>query len=347
MNNNIQAYFYIEEEKNTFILRYVIKNPSENKVLIKIKKKLKGSSYSTAYYHGLYHVCKNILSLIALNEVREDSNILFFTNKKSIVNKLNNKEFSYDEEYEYIQFFLDKFYSYKAIEVKSIKKIIYREKKPSISLYVRCKKAGKQYKRLIKRNSTLLKLNKCLDNVEEMVFFDFEMNCLTNFEDVEIISIGAVKTTLGGEVISKFYRCIKPKKIIKLTEKCIEITALRQEEIDTANSFEYVFKEFEEWCGKSSKLFLYWGGNDITVLKNDNNRSKENIEIVANILKNNIDYQEVLCKDILKLKDSLSLKNATLRYNLLFEGLQHNALDDSYNLSKLYFEEIRKRREDK
>lgn len=343
MNNNIQAYFYVEEEKNNFILRYVIKNPSKNKVLIKIKKKLKGSSYNTAYYHGLYHVCKNLLSLIALNEIREDSNILFFTNKKSIINKLNNKKFSYDEEYEYIQFFLDRFYDYKCIELRNIKKIVYKEKKPSMSLYIKCKKEGKQYKKLIKRNSTLLKLNKSLSNTQEIIFFDFEMNCLTNFEDVEIISIGAVKTTLNGEILSKFYRCIKPKKITKLTEKCIEITSLNQEEIDTANNFEYVFKEFESWCGNYNKLFLYWGGNDIAVLKNDNNRSKENIEIVDNIIKNNIDYQEVLCKDILNLKDSLSLKNATLRYNLLFEGSQHNALDDSYNLSKLYFEERKKR----
>lgn len=343
MNNNIEAYYYVEEERNNFILRYVIKDINKNKVLIKIKKKLKGSSYKTAYYHGLYHVCKNILSLIALDEIEEDSSILFFTNKKSIINKLNNKKFSSNEEYEYIQFFLDRFYNYKCIELKNIKKAIYKEKKPPISLYIKCKKAGKRYKKLIKRNSTLLKLDKSLTDVNEIIFFDFEMNCLSNFEDVEIISIGAVKTTLNGKVLSKFYRCIKPKKIIKLTEKCIEITSLRQEEIDTANNFEYVFKEFEAWCGNDNKLFLYWGGNDIAVLKNDNDRSTENIEIVNNIINNNIDYQEVLCKDILNLTDSLSLKNAILKYNLLFEGSQHNALDDSYNLSKLYFEEKKRR----
>lgn len=343
MNNNIEAYYYVEGEKNNFILKYIIKDPNNSKVLIKIRKKLKGDSYNTAYYHGLYYVCKNILSLIALNEIEADSNIIFFTDKKHIVNKINKRSFSYSEEYEYIQFFLDKFYNYKCIEIKNIKKLINKEKKPSMSLYIKCKKSGKEYKKLIKRNSTLLKLNKNLIKTKELIFFDFEMNCVGNFDDVEIISIGAIKTTLNGKILSKFYRCIKPKKICKLTDKCIEITSLKQEEIDNANSFEIVFKEFELWCGQNKKLFLYWGGNDIAVLRNDNNRAKENIKIVNNIINNNIDYQEVLCKDILNLNDSLSLKNAVLKYNILFEGSQHNALDDSYNLSKLYFEE-RKRR---
>ncbi|MGG7077578.1 exonuclease domain-containing protein [Clostridium sardiniense] len=343
MNNNIEAYYYIEGETNNFILQYIIKDPSNNKVLIKIKKRLKEESYKIAYYHGLHYICKNILSLISLNEIEADRNIIFFTDKKDVVNKINKKSFSYNEEYEYIQFFLDKFYNYKCIEIKNVRKIISKEKRPPMALYIRCKKAGKEYRKLIKRNSTLLKLNKYLIKAKELIFFDFEMNCLVNFNDVEIISIGAVKTTLDGEIISKFYRCIKPKKIYKLTDKCIEITSLKQEEIDKAKSFESVFKEFELWCGNNDKLFLYWGGNDIAVLKNDNNRTKENIEIVNYILNYNIDYQEVLCKDILKLDDSLSLKNAVLKYGILFEGSQHNALDDSYNLSKLYFEERKSR----
>ena len=343
MNNQIEAYYYIDGRSPNYYLQYLIKDVKNSKVLIKIRKKLKEENFKVAYYHGLYYVCKNILSLIALKEIAGDSKIIFYTNQKDLVHKINNKKFFIKNQYDYINFFLNKFYSYECKEIKNIKEIIYKEKKPSIKLYIKCKKAGKEYKKLIKRNSTLIKLNKYLNSAEKLIFFDFEMNCVGNFKDVEIISIGAVKTTLDGKILSQFYSCIKPKNIYKLTNKCIEITSLKQEEIDNAKSFESVFKEFEKWCGNKRNLFLYWGGNDISVLKNDSNRIKENIKIVNNIINFNIDYQEVLCKDILNLNNFPSLKNAVLKYNLDFHGLQHNALDDSYNLSKLYFNEIKRR----
>ncbi|MDQ0149075.1 exonuclease domain-containing protein [Eubacterium multiforme] len=343
MNNEIEAYYYIDGRSPNYNLQYLIKDIKNNKVLIKIRKKLKEENFKIAYYHGLYYVCKNILSLMALKEIANDSKIVFYTDQKDSVEKINKKRFLIKEEYEYIKFFLNKFYSYECKEVCNIKEIIYKEKKPAITLYIKCKKAGKEYKKLIKRNSTLIKLNKYLKSAEELIFFDFEMNCVGNFKDVEIISIGAVKTTLDGEILSQFYSCIKPKNIYRLTDKCIEITSLKQEEIDNAKCFKSVFKEFEKWCGNNNKLFLYWGGNDIAVLKNDSNRIKENIKIVNNIIDFNIDYQEVLCKDILNLNNCLSLKNAVLKYNLTFDGSQHNALDDSYNLSKLYFKETKRR----
>lgn len=343
MKEKIGAYFYINGKSNNYILHYVVKNNSTNKTLIKITRKIKEQDFIKANFQSLYYILKDILSLIKLSEINDNSHIVVFTEIADIKNALNNNKKINNEDYEYINFFLDRLYSYECIELKSVRNYIYHENKPPIAIYLKCKKAGKEYRKVIKRNSTLRKLNRLINDINEFIFFDFEMNCVGCFNDVEIISIGAVKTDLNGHIISKFYKYIKPKNIFKLTDRCIEITSINQKDIDNAKLFEDVFRNFESWCGKSKKAFLYWGGNDIAVLKNDSERIKKKFDIVDNILENNIDYQEVLCKDILELTDSLSLNNALIESDLEFEGMQHNALDDAYNLSRLFFN-IKERR---
>ena len=343
MKENIEAYFYISGRSNNYILHYFIRNNTTKKNLIKLTRKLKEENFITANYKSLYYIFKDILSLMKICEIEKDSHIVIFTEVKKIKKALENKNFFAREEYKFIDFFLNKFSSYECKELLSIQSYIYKQKKPPIALYIKCKKAGKEYIKIINRNSTLTKLNRMIKGCNELVFFDFEMNCVGNFKDVEIVSIGAVKTDLNGKVLSKFYQYIKPKKICKLTDRCIEITAISQQDIDNAEYFEDVFKKLEKWCGKSRKVFLYWGGNDIAVLKNDYARINNKIKIVDSIIKTNIDYQEVLCKDVLELNDSLSLNNAVLKYNLNFKGKQHNSLDDAYNLSRLYFKEKERR----
>ncbi|MGL4569608.1 MAG: exonuclease domain-containing protein [Clostridium sp.] len=343
MKENIGAYFYINGKSNNYILHYLIKNNSTEKTLIKITRKLKEQNFKTANFQSLYYILKDILALIKLGEISDNSHVFIFTELKDIKNELNIREKLNGGDYEYLNFFLDRLVSYECIELKSVRNYIYHESKPPIAIYLKCKKAGKEYKKVIKRNSTLKKLDRLVSDINEFIFFDFEMNCVGCFNDVEIISIGAVKTDLNGRTISKFYKYIKPKNIFKLTDRCIEITSIDQKDIDNAWLFEDVFRSFESWCGKSKKAFLYWGGNDIAVLKNDSERIKKKINIVNKMLENNIDYQEVLCKDIFELNDSLSLTNALIKANLEFSGIQHNALDDAYNLSRLYFN-IKERR---
>lgn len=335
MINYINIYYHIKKLDEKFVLYYLIKDIN-NITLMKIRKKLKSDSFKTSHYHGLYYILKDIVCLIELKKIDKYSKIKLFTDNKDIIYKINNNYFTLNEDLEYISFFLNQIYDYSAILNKNVYDIIRKSRRVSFSLYNECKCIGKTYKKLINRNSTLVMLKKNIETSEEIIFFDFEMNCLENFNDVEIISIGAVKTDIHGNINSKFYELIKPKNISKLTSKCIEITSLNQNDIDNANNFETVFEKFSIWCGNKKKLFIYWGGNDIKVLKNDITRNNSNLEILQIILKNNLDFQEILCKDLLEIENALSLKNALSKYNIEFLGNQHDSLFDSINLSILY-----------
>ena len=335
MINYINIYYHIKKLDEKFVLYYLIKDINDI-TLMKIRKKLKSDSFKTAHYHGLYYILKDIVCLIELKKIDKYSKIKLFTDNKDIIYKINNNYFTLNEDLEYISFFLNQIYDYSAILNKNVYDIIRKSRRVSFSLYNECKCIGKTYKKLINRNSTLVMLKKNIETSEEIIFFDFEMNCLENFNDVEIISIGAVKTDIYGNINSKFYELIKPKSISKLTSKCIEITSLNQNDIDNANNFETVFEKFSIWCGNKKKLFIYWGGNDIKVLKNDITRNNSNLEILQIILKNNLDFQEILCKDLLEIENALSLKNALSKYNIEFLGNQHDSLFDSINLSILY-----------
>ncbi|MGL5647412.1 MAG: exonuclease domain-containing protein [Clostridium sp.] len=335
MKDNVGVYFCIEKYNNSYKLNYVIKDITTNVVFMKIKKNLKGDTSEKRTIESLEHLLNNVISLEKIKEIKEKSEIRVFTNNKSsriILSKSNNTTYSS------LKFFLDKINLKEIVEYRNIGRFLKKEKQVSMNVYIKCKKAGKEYRKIINRNSTLEKLKKSIETAKTLVFFDFEMNCLVDFKSVEIISIGACKIDLKTKDISRYYNLIKPQEVSELTQKCIEITALNQEEIDNANEFNNVFENFGQWINDEKALFLFWGGNDISVLKNDFNRNLKKSKDALRIITNNIDFQEVLCKDILNREDMLSLTNGLIEANLEFKGSQHNSGDDAYNLFRIYRE---------
>lgn len=333
MKDKIGVYFYIEKNCEEYRLNYVIKNIKSGKIFINLKKKLKNGETEKNALESLEYLFSNILSLIKINEINEEAEIYFFTNDISSLNILKRKTYLKSKS---LKFFIEKINLCSYKEFKKIKTFIKAENKTSIGIYLKCKKVGKEYRKILKRNSTIDLLKEKYQLSKTIVFFDFEMNCLNNFKSVEIISIGACKVNMGTGIVDRFYSLIKPQEVTELTEKCIEITSLNQEEIDNADNFNDVFTSLGEWVRDSQALYLYWGGNDISVLKNDYRRNFSLNKVALEILKNNIDFQEVLCKDILSKEDMLSLTNAVLNYNLEFKGLKHNSSDDAYNLYRLF-----------
>ncbi|MGL4850477.1 MAG: exonuclease domain-containing protein [Clostridium sp.] len=335
MKEKIGVYFCIEKNNEKYRLNYVIKEINQNKVFIKIKKNLKNDTAEKRVVEALEYLLSNIVALIKLNEIDVNSKIELFTNNRSARMLLDKKD---NISQESIKFFLEKINLNKVVEYKNIGMLLKKEKQVSMKIYRECKKIVKEYYKVLKRNSTLEKLEESIKTTKTLVFFDFEMNCLVNFKSVEIVSVGACKINLETNEVSRFYSLIKPQEVSELTEKCIEITGLDQEEIDISKGFNEVLAEFGEWVNDKSAIFLFWGGNDIAVLKNDLKRNDSKSKDALMILQKNIDFQEVLCKDILNREDMLSLKNGLIEANLELEGLQHNAGDDAYNLFRIYKE---------
>lgn len=181
--------------------------------------------------------------------------------------------------------------------------------------------------------------DKMNSKISSLAFFDLEMNCSFHKEENhgvgETISIGVVKYNLKSRELSEFYSIIRPTFNNIMSAKIIELTNLLQEEVNSAKSFKEVFLELEEWIGNEECIFISWGPDDIRVLLGDNNRNEYNLDIINTIQSNFIDFQSEygLYRES---KQAISLKNALSFYNVEFEGSQHNALDDAYNLFTVY-----------
>lgn len=196
-------------------------------------------------------------------------------------------------------------------------------------------KKVKDLKRKNKENNDTKNINKVLENNNlDIIFFDFEMNC-TNAEGVnnEIISIGAVRYSSNDNKV--FYSYIKPSFNSVLSDRCKTLTNINQKEIDNADYFTKVFSRFEKWVGEDQAIFISWGNDDIRALKRDVRLNKCNLSIVDKMANNYGNLQAVITKH-LNNKTQISLINALKAYDIEFEGHQHNALDDTINLGKLY-----------
>lgn len=82
----------------------------------------------------------------------------------------------------------------------------------------------------------------------------------------EIIEIGAVKLDSSFRKIDKYSRLIKPqiyKEIHSITRKIIHI---EMEDLLKEETFEYVIKDFFNWCG-TDYMFATWGNMDLIELQ--------------------------------------------------------------------------------
>lgn len=159
-----------------------------------------------------------------------------------------------------------------------------------------------------------------------MIIVDLEATCWENQQErlnkqSEIIEIGAVKEN-GDE----FQRFIKPVLNPILSPYCTRLTSIQQIDVDTADSFPIVIKDFIEWVGEDT---LYsWGNYDKT-------------QFVKDCQLHNIDWKfthvnlKVEFSKVRKIKRRGAA--GALKYlDLTFEGNHHRGIDDARNIMRIY-----------
>ena len=82
----------------------------------------------------------------------------------------------------------------------------------------------------------------------------------------EIIQFGAVKTDDTMEIKAVFDRLVCPQQYRRLHPRIRKITGISQDEVNEADSFADVYRDFLAFCGEDAALFT-WGGDDISVLE--------------------------------------------------------------------------------
>jgi len=83
----------------------------------------------------------------------------------------------------------------------------------------------------------------------------------------EILQIGAVRVTEEQWVADEFQVLIKPKYYRRLNRRVSKLTGIKESQLrEEGLSMEEAMERFRTWCGEDV-IFLTWGFDDITILK--------------------------------------------------------------------------------
>lgn len=174
------------------------------------------------------------------------------------------------------------------------------------------------------------------------IVFDLELTCWEGDPAgrmQEIIEIGAYKVDSWRHTRSKFNRFIKPKVYPILSPFCVQLTSITQADIDKARDFKTVLQEFHNWCELDIEPhhFIAWGGHDLQYLIDNCKLHKLDFEWTQPYTDLKKKYQRIK-----KLYEPKGLKHATESEGWEFNGIQHRAIDDAFNLCQIflrYFDE--------
>ena len=167
----------------------------------------------------------------------------------------------------------------------------------------------------------------------KVIVFDLEATCEKDDRNYpkEIIEIGAVDN--NGNEFDKF---VKPIARPKLTEFCKNLTTINQSNIDNADRFPQVYKEFLQFIqkGNPETITLFsWGAYDKRQLLND--LELNNVTEGKNLILQN--HQNL--KEYFHDKKGYwpkGMKRVLKELHLPLDGTHHRGIDDSKNIMKIY-----------
>jgi len=166
---------------------------------------------------------------------------------------------------------------------------------------------------------------------------DLEATCWEklNFRDRnEIIEIGLVVCNVKGEVTGKFQSFVRPTYSPLLSEFCKNLTNIKQECVDDADSLNIVIPRLKNWVLSEYKIetsnivWTSFGDWDESCLKRDCQRHR-----VKYPFGRFINLKELYVKHSGQENDGLI--DAVKRNGLEVEGQAHRAIYDAINAAKL------------
>ncbi|MBC6996577.1 3'-5' exonuclease [Neolewinella lacunae] len=149
----------------------------------------------------------------------------------------------------------------------------------------------------------------------------------------ETIEIGACAVDQYGRVGGRFNRLIKPVLHPQLSLFCRQLTKIEQPEINRAQDFSRVIREFQDWVGVDEEEYTLasWGRFDRRQLAADCRLHR----LDDYWLDYHIDLKEQY-QDIRKLPKKRGLQSAVRHEGYLWEGQAHRALTDAINTTKIF-----------
>lgn len=167
------------------------------------------------------------------------------------------------------------------------------------------------------------------------IILDLEATCWENdrTKQNEIIEIGAVMIGQDLSIKDEFQAFIKPKINPKLSEFCIKLTSINQEDVDNAAEFPAVIKDFNKWITSSGEPYYLcsWGFYDKKQLKKDCELHGVDSSWIGKHI--SIKHQH---GKLIGVEKGVGMGAALKMLNIPLEGVHHRGIDDARNISKIF-----------
>ncbi len=165
---------------------------------------------------------------------------------------------------------------------------------------------------------------------------DVEATCDDNDRlpryEKEIIEMGAVMVdgdTL--ELIDEFQSFVRPVRHPKLTPFCIDLTTIRQIEVETAPRFPDMMQKFSRWIRLyPGFLFASWGKYDRIQIERDCDYHR----VDYTLGRGHLNLKSAYAKSQ-SLGRPIGMAAAVRRSGLHLQGTHHRGIDDARNIARL------------
>ncbi len=182
------------------------------------------------------------------------------------------------------------------------------------------------------QNGTRVMVNK----IGYKMFLDLEMSMHPYKVDKsfkqEIIQASYYLMDADDNVIEEYDQLIKPTRHTVLTRRTLKFLKITQEQIDEGIDFSEFYHHFKRVVNKYNPAIIVWGRNDFLALNEGyriNKLPALDTNRYVNLLK--------LHKNYFNLKNDLGLFNAYGLYEPPLENQVHNALEDAFVTSKIFY----------
>jgi len=176
------------------------------------------------------------------------------------------------------------------------------------------------------------------DKMKNYIIFDLEATCVEDRKiqfTNEIIEIGAVKLDENLNQVDTFQTFIKPTINPVLSEFCVTLTTIQQQDVDSGAGFEEALQRFAKWivADADEVMLLSWGHYDRKQILSESKMKGYYGEIHGLL-----EYHRSLKHDFAKMKKvkACGMLKALRLLQIEPTGMHHRGIDDALNIAEIF-----------
>jgi inhibitor of KinA sporulation pathway (predicted exonuclease) len=95
----------------------------------------------------------------------------------------------------------------------------------------------------------------------------------SSVQEMEIIEVGTAMIGPAGKIEDEFHAYVRPVQNRILSDFCTELTGVRHDQVDAAETWPSVFESFLQWMGEA-RQWGSWGNYDLQQIQSECQRHK-------------------------------------------------------------------------